>query len=69
MLAGGLEIDGVLLGFGVLVFIGSETMTFDAGLDDETHPEAMKKNVRLINNATPLRFIWIFILFPQNLSI
>jgi hypothetical protein len=60
--------DGVLLGFGVLVLIGSETMTFDEGLDDERHPEAMEKKMRLINNDTPFRLIWIFILFPQRLS-
>jgi hypothetical protein len=60
--------DDVLLGFGVVVSIDSETMTFDEGLDDERHPEAMKKNVRLINNDTPFCPIWIFILFPQRLS-
>jgi hypothetical protein len=61
-----LEIDGVLLGIGVLVFVGSETLTLVGGLDFESHPEAMKKKVRLINNDMPLSSTWTFILFPQN---
>jgi hypothetical protein len=63
----GSEIGGVLLGIGVLVFAASEATSVDEGFDEEAHPEVMKKNVRVINNDAPLKFIWKFIIFPQYL--